>query len=151
MNRSRGGAKVTRIPRNQMSLKLWNDLNLDIRDADTLTSFKTKIKEIFKPQVVPSYFITGDRCEQMYHARIINDCSNLNADLHSNHLKDTPECNFSGSEFENAEHFFFQCQHFTNQIYVLFTNTRRFHPLNTNKLLYVIENLSDEENTLIFK
>ncbi len=132
------------------SLQLWNDLNNDIREINTLSAFKSKMKEIFKPPSVPSYFITGDRCEQIYHARIRNRCSNLNADLFSNHLKDSPSCN-CGSEYENAEHFFFQCPRFVNQRYNLFLNSRRFHPLSTNKLLYGIENLTDDENNILFK
>ncbi len=95
--------------------------------------------------------MTGDRPEQIYQARIRNHCSNLNSDLHLNHLSDSAECNYCGFEYENAEHYFFQCQHFVDQRYILFTNTRRFHPLNTNKLLYGIETLAEDDNILLFK
>lgn len=132
------------------AVKLWNDLNLDIRELTTLSSFKLKLKEIFKPQSIPHFFLVGDRSEQIYHARIRNRCSNLNSDLYHNHLKNNPACD-CGNEYEDAEHFFFQCPLFANQRHVLFINTRRFHPLSTGKLIYGNETLSDDDNACLFK
>ncbi len=74
------------------SLKLWNELDENTRASDTLLSFKSKVKAKFKPPVVPQYYLLGNRCEQIHHARLRNKCSNLSGDLHRNHISDSPRC-----------------------------------------------------------
>ena len=132
------------------SIKLWNDLDPDIRNSNSVSQFKSKIKNMFKPHDVPSYFVSGERVLQMLHARIRNSCSNLNADLCDNHLRDNPSCE-CGFIREDAEHYFFRCPLYTNQRRQLFISTRTFHPLSSEKLLFGIENRSDEDNTVIFE
>lgn len=117
------------------SLKLWNDLDTNIRDSPSLVCFKSRIKELFKPPIVPKFFLIGERSQSIYHARIRNNCSNLNFDLFNNHLKDNPNC-LCGEGVEDAKHFFFKCNCYLNERLRLFTNTRQFHPLSTDKLLF---------------
>ncbi len=131
------------------SIKIWNELNSDIRESTSLSTFKTKIKDKFKPPVVPSYYLAGDRRESIYHARLRNKCSNLNDDLCNNHLRENPSCT-CGNGIEDAEHYFFRCTNFTNQRQQLFVNTRIFHPLSPYKLLFGIENRTNDENELLF-
>jgi len=131
------------------SIKLWNELDLNIRNANTLSSFKSLLKSLFKPFDVPSYFLTGDRFLQIHHARIRNKCSNLNADLFYNHLRDDPNCD-CGFNNEDAEHYFFRCPRFSTQRRNLFTSSRQFHPLSVLKLLFGIENRTSEENEILF-
>ncbi len=100
---------------------------------------------MFRSPIVPSFYLAGDRREQVYHTRIRNQCSNLNADLFRNHISDTSQCD-CGHNVEDAEHFFFQCNRFENQRLQLFTNTRQFHPISIYKLLFGNENLTDDEN-----
>ncbi len=38
------------------SLRLWNDLDQSIRDSPSLSCFKSSIKELFKPPLVPTFF-----------------------------------------------------------------------------------------------
>ena len=38
------------------STKLWNTFDIDIRNSATLSSFKSKLKTIFKPPIFPVYF-----------------------------------------------------------------------------------------------
>ena len=132
------------------SIKLWNDLDIETRNSDTLFSFKSKLRRLFKPTVVPKYFIVGERFLQTHHARIRNKCSNLNYDLFNNHLRDNHQCS-CGSVREDAEHFFFRCQLYLNQRRLLFTNTRQYHPLSCKKLLFGIDNLSDDQNADLLK
>ena len=70
-----------------------------------------------------------------------------------NHLRETPFCSCTSTENieETSEHFFFQYQSFTAQRQVLFNETRTYHPLNIDILLFGQETLTVEENTDIFK
>ena len=84
---------------------------------------------------VPKYYLPGDRRSFLYHARLRNNCSNLNHDLFINHLKPNSIC-YCGNDIEDAEHYFFKCQKYAEQRLVLFHSTRQFHPLNLNMLLF---------------
>ena len=97
------------------STKLWNDFDNDIKNSPTLSSFKSNLKRYFKPPFVPKYFLSGDRTFSVYHARLRNYCSNLNADLFRNHLRQNSFCD-CGHPYEDAEHYFFKCARYTQQI-----------------------------------
>ena len=131
------------------SLKLWNDLDIDTRSLPTLSSFKSAVKRQCNPPIVPSYFQVGERKQQILHARLRNHCSDLNSDLHLNHLRDNPKC-ACNSPVEDVDHFFFKCPLFSEQRIVLFTNTRPYHTLNANKLLNGIPELTDNQNNVLF-
>ena len=63
------------------SIDLWNELDADIRDSTTLSSFKNKLKKMFNPPNVPKFYLNGERFSTVHHTRIRNKCSNLNNDL----------------------------------------------------------------------
>ena len=106
--------------------------------------FKSNIRT--RKSLQPQYF-------NVLYARIRNNCSNLNHDLFINHLRETPFCLCTSTENieETSEHFFFRCHSFTAQRQVLFNETRKYHPLNIDILLFGQENLTVEENIDIFK
>ncbi|XP_053404826.1 uncharacterized protein LOC128558706 [Mercenaria mercenaria] len=131
------------------SVKLWNNLDSPTHNANTLTSFKSKLKNKFKSPIVPSFYLIGERFYNVVQTRIRNRCSNLNNDLFYNHLRDYPDCS-CGHGIEDAEHFFFKCSHYADARRLLFINTRRFHPLSTHKLLHGIDSLTIEENKSLF-
>ena len=131
------------------SIRLWNNLDTRIRNAPSLNTFKTILKEKYKTPTVPPFFFHGDRYYNVMHTRIRNRCSNLNNDLFFNHLRDNPDCS-CGRGMEDADHFFFKCPLFINQRITLFTSTRNFHPLNADKLLFGIDSLSDDDNSTLF-
>ena len=60
------------------SVKLRNELDNEIKNMPTLSSFKANLKRHFKAPIVPTYFLSGERLYSVYHARIRNQCSNLN-------------------------------------------------------------------------
>lgn len=62
------------------TIKLWNELPLQIRILPTVSSFKKAIKNIFfrKPNKLYDF---GNRKENIIHCQIRNNASNLNADL----------------------------------------------------------------------
>ena len=81
------------------------------------------------------------------HAR--NNCSNLLFDLSINHLSPSPTCSCS-AEVEDADHYFFNCSNYNNERDALLRATWDFLPLNIYILLFGDENLTAEENTIIF-
>ena len=85
---------------------LWNELENDIKNSDSLKSFKTKLNCKFYTSKSPDIFSYGQRCSQIHHARIRNNCSNSNADLFNYFLKTSPDC-ACGYRYEDAEHFLF--------------------------------------------
>ena len=84
------------------------------------------------------------------HARIRNECSNLNSDLLQNYLLIYPFCNCN-LEIEKAEHYFFRCPNYVNERTRLFNESRTFHPLNLEILLYGVVEMSLEINMSLFK
>lgn len=130
------------------SVELWNSLDTVIRNSDSLNIFKSKVKDLYKAPDVPKYFLHGERTLSILHGRLRNQCSNLHNDLFRNHLRDNPYCT-CGLNIENAEHYFFKCVHYTNQRIILFNETRAYHPIGTNILLYGSETLSIEDNVII--
>ena len=128
---------------------LWNNLEQDIKNSDSLNSFKTKLNSKFYSLKSPEIFSYGQRCSQIYHARIRNNCSNLNADLFNNFLKASPECP-CGDTYEDAEHFFFKCPLYSTERLNLFIHTRQYHPLSVDKLCFGISGNHENDNKNLF-
>ena len=115
---------------------LWNNLPEHIRNSDTLTSFKSQLtNHCFKPSKITCFYTTGSRLLSVLHSRLRNNCSNLNDDLFSNHLRPNAICENCGHEREDAEHYFMQCPSYTNERLLLFRATRHLHPLSVDTLL----------------
>ena len=132
------------------AISLWNSLPAAIKEQGSLAAFKNALtKNIFRARRIPLYFLSGDRRLSVLHARLRNNCSNLNHDLCRNHLRLLERCE-CGSEREDAEHYLFQCKLFLNARLKLFQKTRSFHPLNTNLLLFGSSEFSDGDNINIF-
>ena len=75
------------------TIKLWNTLDLNLRQLSTLPSFKSKLQQkYFQPKTVPSYFSFGDRYLRVLHARLRNKCSSLNSDLFKSKLVPRASC-----------------------------------------------------------
>lgn len=129
----------------------WNNLPVHIKNSNSVSVFKSNlIKECFHHHKVPAYFISGSRTFSVYHARLRNNCSDLNADLFYNHLKNDKRCQ-CGYETENAEHYLLKCTLFSEQRLRLFRSTSEFLPLSLQTLLFGNEQLSCDENARIFE
>ena len=114
-----------------------------------MSSFSYALRSQVISNIVPIYYIHGNRKLSILHVRLRNHCSNLNFDLYNNHIRDNPLCDCLRN-VESAEHFFFECTRFVAQRTVLFNGTRQFHPLNISTLLYGNEDLPLESNFNIF-
>ena len=130
------------------SISLWNAADNSLKESNTLQSFKhhQKRSSTFNLKI-PSYYLFGNRRLAVLHARMRNNCSNLNFDLFNNFLRLDPlyTCLV---EPENAEHYFFRYNEYNNQRLVLFNSLRNFHPkaLRHDVLLCGNPNLSVEDN-----
>ena len=95
-----------------------NELPLDIRNSDSLSSFKQQLdKENTK---VPGYYSLGNRLLQIHHSRLRTKCSSLNQHLYSKNIIEDPSC-ICGS-VESTRHFLLECTRY-NQAKTTMTNT----------------------------
>ena len=133
------------------AITLWNSADNSLKDPNTLHSIKYQMKKPFAINYkVPSYYASGNRRLSVLHARIRNNCSNLNLDLFNNFLRPDPTCSCQ-VEPENAEHYFLRCHKYTIQRLVLFNSLRNFLPLRLEILFYGNPNLTEPENEIIFE
>ena len=133
-----------------LSISDWNNLNNDSRESDSYVSFRSTFKnDVLGNTQVPSYFMKGQRRSSVLHTGLRNNCSDLKSDLFQNHLTDSLSCS-CGKINENAIHYFFECENYSNSRLVMFRSTRKFHPLSLNTFLFGKSNLSDDDNFLRF-
>ena len=88
-----------------------NTLPLDVRNCDSIISFKCKLNSDIK--VVPKYFYAGNRQAQVLHFRIRTKCGSLNNDLNKKGIIELPLC--LCGHVENADHFFMKCHNYQPQ------------------------------------
>ena len=81
------------------------------------------------------HFLKGERKLSVLHARIRNSCSDLTCDLFQNHLTDDKKYT-CGHDNETALHYFFECNDYSHQRIIMFHQTRNFHPLSFNAVLF---------------
>jgi hypothetical protein len=105
---------LSRLPLYQKSffpatLKLWNDLDIIIRNSPSAHIFKRKLKlkyvQFPRP---PTYHFTGNRKLNILHARLSQKCSSLRSYLFRSNLIENPICS-CGVGPETAEHYFLYC------------------------------------------
>lgn len=124
----------------------WNNLDVTITNSPTLTSFKTKIKEIvFK---APEYYTEGSRKLSILHTRIRHQCSSLNADLARVHITNDPKCR-CGAAYEDAIHYFMECPLYQNERTTLI-NSLNIQDFNIETILFGNDDYSDQLNSNIF-
>ena len=133
------------------AVSLWNELSPNIKQCETFTTFQYQLKlHLFGIRKVPEYFLKGNRFLSVMHARIRNQCSNLNGDLFRNYLSNSPACS-CGYETEDANHYFFNCNKYIDKRILMFRKTHNFHPLSVETILFGKSGLSDNDNFLLFQ
>ena len=134
--------KMSCIP---SSVLLWNSLSDDIKYAPSLVTFQNSLRnQMLNIPSVPAYFLQGNRKLSILHARLRNNCSDLNGDLYLNHSRNDSIC-ACGNSNESSLHFLLECERFSNQRILMFRETRPFHPLSVNYLLFGKPNLSNDK------
>ena len=129
-------------------LDLWNKLDNDTRNIQSLSSFKIKLNE--DADKSPSFYSIGSRSLNIWHCQLRNEASSLNHHLFQSHLSDSSQC-ACGDAIENNFHYFYVCPLFIRHRIQLFNSLRKFQDvLNLDILLKGSPILTVEENTEIF-
>lgn len=88
---------------------LWNDLPLNVQNSASISEFKRYLSN-FDP-VVPKYYYSGERHEQIIHCRLRLGMSDLNNDLYNRHLTLDRSCS-CGFKIEDAHHYLLVCENY---------------------------------------
>ena len=92
------------------TIKMWNSLNNNIRNVDTLSKFKSELKKIDETEndSVPKIFFCGPRKLNIILTQLRNSASFLNFDLFRVGIVSDPSFR-CGAALENLKHFFLDC------------------------------------------
>ena len=88
------------------TLKLWNELDQQVRTLPTISRLKSNIKTI--QDKIPDYTNVGDCKHNIILTRIRHRSSSLKANLYGVNIIPSPACS-CGAPIENADHYFFEC------------------------------------------
>ena len=64
------------------TIREWNNLALEIKDASSLASFKYQLNRETRDRASPKHYSAGSRLWQILHARICMQYSSLNTELY---------------------------------------------------------------------
>ena len=125
--------------------RAWNGLQEDIKNAQTITTFKYKLKRnLNKP---PAYYFSGTRLGQIYHTRLRLSCSSLHHHLFLKNIINDPlcECGTVEDTIYIYIHFFLICSRFRNLRHALLNTISTFCQPTLEVILYGSTNISVEE------
>ena len=130
------------------TVKKWNGLSTEVRGQTSIEKFKKHIRKI--PSKPPLYYSYGHRYLNIIHTKLRHSCI-LNSDLYRKNIITSPNC--ICGQFENAQHFFFECSRYTRARNSLFDELLVLDNVNvvdTHLLLWGNELFSDDINFQIF-
>ena len=127
-------------------IDMWNELEDDVKSIVDFEVFKNVVIEAKSKEELYNF---GDRKWNIIHAQLRLNCSNLNSHLVSLHVLDDATC-LCGFETENTNHFFFSCPLYTVERQELMDNVNTICDATLNTLLFGNNDVSLENNQLIF-
>ena len=134
------------------TVREWNNLNLSVRNLDTLSKFKKAIRSSIS-MPIPRHYSYGPRKLNIILTQLRCNASFLNYDLCKAKMLSNASCN-CGAPCENSHHFFFDCDKYTDNREIIF-NSLNWLPSNINIDVNLLTKGSDlltyEENITIFK
>ena len=134
------------------TVREWNNLNLSVRNLDTLSKFKKAIRSSIS-MPIPRHYYYGPRKLNIILTQLRCNASFLNYDLCKVKNLSNASCN-CGAPCENSHHFFFDCDTYTDNREIIF-NSLNWLPSNINIDVNLLTKGSDlltyEENITIFK
>ena len=132
--------------------KLWNDLDIIIRNSPSVHIFKMKLKlKYIQFPRPPTYHFTGNRKLNILHARLRQKFSSLRSDLFRSNLIENPICS-CGACPETVEHYILYCTKYVTAQNKLKNNIELINiPFVLNVLLYDDEGESHETNSSVFQ
>ena len=125
------------------TVKLWNSLPDNVKQSETLGSFKKKINQY----PISNHFDLnfGSRFCQIIHSRLRLGCSDLNAHKFERHISSFANCS-CGYQLEDCLHFFFVCNKYTELRNAMFFYKNGY---NLKSVLFGHPNRSSFENSQI--
>ena len=107
-------------------IKMWNSLNNNIRNVDTLLKFKSELKKIGETEnhAVPKHYFYGPRKLNIILTQLRSSASFLNYDLFRVGIVSDPSCR-CGVALENLKHFFLGCPIYLQARTTLIDNINR--------------------------
>ena len=132
------------------TIRLWNQLPLDVRNSTSIYSFKSKITHYpIRPIKYPELYNIGNRVLSIHHTRLRLDASQLNSHLFKIGVKDSPRCS-CGSHREDPWHYFFSCPLYAAPRSTLHAKISAIAPFTLHTVLFGSVECSLEHNTSIF-
>ena len=128
------------------AVREWNALDSESQSCPSVTSFK---RSISNRQVVPNYYFTGSRIEQILHARPMTNCSCLNYTLFSKNIIQNKFCDCG--EIEDTQHFLFHSARYTAQREIIIEEVQRHCVPTLDILLFGDMSLNSHTNCTIFE
>jgi len=128
--------------------KLWNNLPINVKQANTIQHFKNNINNL-NPITKPNAFFTiGSRQSNILHCRLRDGASSLNYDLFRAHFVNDPSCS-CGHPCEDEAHFLLWCPNYTNSRLILLRSMNWYHTVTLDILLFGDNDLSLNQNIVI--
>ena len=133
------------------TIREWNKLDESVRKVDTLSKFKNAIRKDNIINCVPKHYQYGDRKLNITLTQIRCTASFLNYDLFRVNILQNATCT-CGAIQEDADHFFFHCDKYSELRNTLIQNLRNISvQVNLDLLTKGSSNLTYEQNCNIFK
>ena len=126
------------------TIRAWNSLPQDIKDANTVTALKYCLNR--HRRLPPKYYNAGSRTGQILHARLRMVCSSLNSHLYSKNIVPSSSC--ACGEFESCYHFFLYCPRYSNVRNTYLSGYLHTH--SVQELLHGKVTATDEDNETMF-
>ena len=130
------------------SCRKWNDLPQDYKQINSVDGFKDKLREEIAK--TPSYYYDGERKLQILHCRLRMKNADLNGNLHSKGMKESPECE-CGEANETSNHYFMECPQYDVERTRLAKSIPDGIDATTELLLNGDPSLPEETNSALFK
>ena len=125
------------------TLKLWNELDPQVRTLPTISRFKSNIKTI--PDKIPDYTNVGERKYNIMLTRIRHRSSSLKADLYGVNIIPSHACS-CGAPIEMQTTIFFECPLYINQRNNFFINLDRLQINDADVAVLTTGSPSYDEN-----
>ena len=134
---------------------MWNSLNSNIRNVDTLSKFKSELKKIDETEnhSVPKHYFYGPRKLNIILTQLRSSASFLNYDLFRVGIVSDPSCRCGGA-LANLKHFILDCPIYLQARTTLIDNINMVttcYALDIKVLTCGNVYLTYEQNRMIFR
>ena len=137
------------------TIRKWNSLDQSIRNADSVSSFKTELKKLdhLNAKPVPTHYFYGPRKLNIILTQLRCSASFLNYDLTRVNILSDPSCR-CGAAIEDKKHYLLECSLYMNDRTTLFDKLRWLPNeiiINVELLTCGSTELTYEQNVKVFK